>query len=190
MSLWDAILGRQTLPKANTEKLFAISTAQVTLEVDLRLKSAGKAGICFKPVGSSDFADMGQELEELLHAGASASNTKARAAKDSFGFQWVVLEDEDFEDLVVGLHLTFQTLEEKGFGSQLLSAVFKFGDADGRPAYWIYNYKRGLFYPFVPTGQGHERDNSAELHMRSVMEKELPIDPQLERWFPMWDMPL
>jgi hypothetical protein len=89
---------------------------------------------------------------------------------------------------VAGLHMTSQTLHEKGFGDQLLAAVFPFVDREEKLLYWIYNYKRGSFYPFVPL-PGKSRDNAYELRLRAVMEKELPIEPELERWYPLWDIP-
>ena len=46
----DAVLGRSRLPKAKSDKLFAISTASITLENNLGLKPSGYTGICFKPI--------------------------------------------------------------------------------------------------------------------------------------------
>ena len=43
-----------------------------------------------------------------------------------------------------------QILMEQGFGTQLLAAVYRFnGEAT---VYWIYSFKLGLYYPFVPSG--------------------------------------
>ena len=43
MGLLDALFGRKRLKEASLERLFALSTAQVTLETELELKSAGAA---------------------------------------------------------------------------------------------------------------------------------------------------
>jgi hypothetical protein len=57
--------------------------------------------------------------------------------------------------------------------------------------FWIYNYKRGLFYPFVlADAKQHKRDYAYEFRLRSVMKSELPIEQELERWYPLWDVPL
>jgi len=48
---------------------------------------------------------------------------------------------------------------------------------------------RRTFYPFVPLGRSKERDNALELRLSSAMEHELPIEKELERWYPMWDIP-
>jgi hypothetical protein len=67
--------------------------------------------------------------------------------------------------------------------------VFAFEDGQSRPLYFIYNYKRGSFYPFVPTGQ-QQRDNERELVLRAQAGNELPIEPELSRWFPLWGIPV
>jgi hypothetical protein len=80
-------------------------------------------------------------------------------------------------------------LEEQGFGPQLLAAVFRF-EGGKHPVYFIYGYKRGAFWPFVPKGEGQERDNATELELKAKLEGELPIEQDLTRWFGVFDAPL
>ena len=49
-------------------------------------------------------------------------------------------------------HLIASELTDAGFGAQLLAAVFR-STAATHPVYWIYGFKRGAFWPFVPTGE-------------------------------------
>ena len=102
----------------------------------------------------------------------------------------MILRDADFDDLVVGVNAVSGALEAGGYGERILCAVFAFEDASGRPLYWIYNYKRGAFYPFVPGGGDHERDNERELRLKAQVGAELPVEPELERWFPLWGIPI
>ena len=60
--------------------------------------------------------------------------------------------------------------------------MFKFTGAK-HPVYWIYGFKRGAFWPFVPTGEDQKRDNAEELELKAKLEKELPIEQDLTRWF-------
>jgi hypothetical protein len=90
---------------------------------------------------------------------------------------------------VTTIHAVAQGLEEQGFGSQLLAAVFKF-DGGKHPVYWIYGYKRGAFWPFVPMGEDQKRDNAEELELKAKLEKELPVEQDLTRWFGVFDAPL
>lgn len=188
MKWLDILFGRTRPVKSRAEKLFAISTAQVTLEVKLEARSTGEGGITFRPVTASSFDSAASELKDLLEITSKETKIRFRIVKDDYGFEWVLLKGRDFEELVTGLHMTSQTLHEHGFGDQILAAVFPFVDREEKPLYWIYSYKRGSFYPFVPL-PGKNRDNAYELRLRSVMEKELPIEPELERWYPLWDIP-
>lgn len=186
---FDSILGRSRPVTSKVEKLFAISTAYLTLTVDLEEKPSGRAGICFRPVTSSRFNSMGDELRDLLKLSGKESGTSVETLTDPFGFQWVSLRDEkDFENLVATVHLVSLTLQDGGFGEQLLAAVFRF-EGPTFPHYWIYNYKRGAFYPFVLAGE-HKRDNAAELRLSAVMERELPMEKDFERWYPLWGIPV
>ncbi len=186
MGFLDSLLGKTVLPKARSEKLFAISTAAISLE-SLGIVPGGKAAICFKAMDSSRLQAARTEIEELLSLSGRETGTKHAVESDRYGFLWVVLEDRDFEDLVTGIHMVSQTLADHGFGEWLLCAVYLFKEP--RPVYWIYNFKQGSYYPFVPSGES-QRDNALEFRLRSLMEKELPIQKDLERWYPLWGMPI
>jgi hypothetical protein len=109
---------------------------------------------------------------------------------DSLGFRWLILRGADFDDLVVGINAVSGALEAGGYGERVLCAVFAFVDGGGRPLYWIYNYKRGAFYPFVPTGSDQQRDTERELVLKAQIGNELPVEPDLSMWFPLGGIPL
>ena len=90
---------------------------------------------------------------------------------------------------MTSVHLVSSELEARGFGPQLLAAIFRF-DGGKRPVYWVYGYKRGKFWPFVPTGEDQERDNAEELQLKAKLERELPIEDDLSRWLALFDAPL
>jgi hypothetical protein len=56
--------------------------------------------------------------------------------------------------------------------------------------FWIYGYKRGAFWPFVPTGHGQERDNAKELELKAKLDPELPIESDVSVWFGFYDAPI
>jgi hypothetical protein len=189
VGLGDVLFGRKKLKGANLDKLFALSTASITLETETSLKPAGVAAVVFKPLSAGDFMRAEADIDELLGVAARDSGSQVRRRSDSFGFQWMVIRDKDFEDLVTTTHLVSSELVDRGFGGQLLAAMFAFRDGD-RPVYLIYGYKRGTFWPFVPTGEEQERDNAEELRLKNVLESELPIEPDLTRWLALFDAPL
>jgi hypothetical protein len=56
-------------------------------------------------------------------------------------------------------------------------------------AYVVYLFKRGTFYPFVPDGHEH-RDLEQELKLKSLLAGDLTLESDLDRWFPLWDLPV
>jgi hypothetical protein len=187
----DVAFGRKRLKEASDERLFALSTAQVTLDVELGLKTAGSAAVVFKPMSAGEFVRAENEMAQLLDSVAQSSGSKIERSSDDMGFEWLIVRDPDIEDLVTTAHLIGSELKARGFGPQLLAAAFRFQGADGaHPVYWIYGYKRGAWWPFVPTGKGQERDNARELELKAKLEHELPIEQDLTRWLGLFDAPL
>ncbi|WP_336000764.1 PspA-associated protein PspAB [Halorientalis halophila] len=179
---------------ADPEDLFGMSTAYVTMAADLGFESVGCAALCFSSVDSTDFADAVDEVAAILEAGEAETGTVAEFQGDTHGYDWIVLEDDDVEDLLTSLHFAADTLVERGFGSRLLAALFPFrkaagdalsGDAPDRPIYWVYSFRRGAYYPFAPTG-GHERDDAVEFKLASVLDGELDVEDDEGYWYPLW----
>ena len=190
MGFLDALLGgKRKLKVPASDRLFAMTTAQVTLEAGLGLRHRNVAGIAFQSVATADFKEMVSETEELLRSAASDTGTKVETSSDEYGYRWIVLRDDDFEDLVVAINTVSSSLETSGYGDRVLAAVFAF-EEEGRPVYFIYNYKRGAFYPFVPAPGDKQRNNERELQLKAQLGNELPIEPELTRWFPLWEIPL
>ncbi len=188
VGLRDVLFGRKKLAGPARERLFALTTAAVTLKTELGLRTAGAGGICFKPLSAGEFVRAENDLQQLLDAVAAESGSKLERREDSFGYTWIVVRDPDLEDQVTTVHAVASGLEEQGFGPQLLAAVFRF-EGGKHPVYWIYGYKRGAFWPFVPTSE-KERDNAEELELKAKLEPELPIEQDLTRWFGVFDAPL
>ena len=188
MGLLDSILGRTKVKQPARDRLFAMTTAQVTLETSLELTHRDVAGIVFQPLATSDFDQIVKDTDELLRSAAKDTGTTVDSKDDEFGYRWIVLHDGDFEDLVVAINVVSSNLETGGYGERLLCAVFAF-EEKSRPIYFIYNFKRGAYYPFVPSGD-KQRDTERELQLKAQIGGELPIEPELERWFPLWEIPL
>jgi hypothetical protein len=184
----DVLFGRRKLKEAKREALFALPAAAVTLEVEVGLKPAGAAAVVFKPLSAGEFVRAENEMQELLDVMARESESRLERKTDDYGYEWLVVRDEQFEDLVTSIHLVGSELAARGFGEQLLAAIFRFDGGRNR-VYWIYGYKRGTFWPFVPTGE-RDRDNAEELELKAKLERELPVEPDISMWFGMYGGPL
>lgn len=190
MGFLDVLLGKRKLAAPAQDRLFAMSTAYVTLQTGLGITSRGSAAIVFQPLSTADFQSIVRDMEEVVRATASDSGTTVVTSDDTYGFRWLVLRGSSFDDLVVGINAVSSALESGGYGERVLCAVFAFEDERKRPLYWIYNYKRGFFYPFVPAAGEQQRDNERELVLKAQIGNELPVEPELERWFPLWGIPI
>jgi hypothetical protein len=190
MGLLDILRGKRSLAKPAPDRLFAMSTAYVTMETSLNLRSAGKAAIVFQPLATADFDSIVKDMEEVVRGTGSDAGTTVERRDDDYGYRWMVLADPDFDDLVVGVNAVSGALQDGGYGERILCAVFGLRDEQGRRLYWIYNYKRGAFYPFVPAGGPQQRDNERELRLKAQIGAELPVEAELERWFPLWGAPI
>jgi hypothetical protein len=136
----------------------------------------------------------GEAVVPTATAGGATPTGPLRQAEDAYGFRWLLLEDPAIDDLVTRVHLVNSTLTDNGWGPQLLCSVFGFApgpDAgtDVRPFYLVYLFKRGTFYPFAPDGKEH-RDSELELRVRAQLGADLPVETDLTRWFPLWDLPV
>src|SRR6056297_1905621 len=114
---------------ADPDDLFGMSTAYITMEADLGYEPTGEAALCFADVDSTDFQDAVDEVESILDAGMVETGTRATFQTDDHGYQWVVLHDDDFEDLLTSIHFAADTLVERRYGSRLLAALFAFEHA-------------------------------------------------------------
>jgi hypothetical protein len=190
MGFLEILTGKRKVKGPAPDRLFAMSTAAVTLEMTLNLRSSGKAAIVFQPLATADFETIVTDMEEVLRGTGDDAGTVVERSDDTFGYRWMILADPDFEDLVVGVNAVSTALEAGGYGERVLCAVFAFRDTQDKPVYWIYNYKRGAFYPFVPAGGPQQRDSERELRLQAQIGAELPVEAQLERWFPLWGTPI
>jgi hypothetical protein len=210
MGLLDTILGRTKPVQSNLDALFALPSASITLQSAAGMSCSGHAGVCFKPPSGQGFEEMQAEVVKLL----SMDDTGGlRKADDTYGYHWLVLEDADIEQLVTQIHLVNSSLSDAGWGPQLLCSVFGLAHlptpdpasdsgSDLMPeptagpghvlpssAYVVYLFKRGTFYPFVPDGHEH-RDLEQELKLKSLLADDLTVEADLDRWFPLWDLPV
>ncbi len=167
---------------ADSDELFGLSTAYITMETELDYEPAPLASLCFAEVDSTDFADTLTAVKDIVIVGEE--RTLATVTEDSRGYKWVVIEDDDFEDLIIGVHAAADEFIANGYGSRLLAAVFCFRQ-ESKLAYWIYSFRRGSFYPFVPIGD-HERDHGTEFKLRSVLDRELTVEDDESYWYPLW----
>jgi len=203
VGLLDILTGRRQVKGPAPDRLFAISTAWVALQTEHNIDPAGAAAIVFQALATSEFEATLREMEDVVKATGSESGTAVSTQDDSYGYRWMILRNPEakpsVEDLAVGINAVSGSIEAAGHGDRLLCAVFAFtqssapagsGSSGSGRIYFIYNYKRGYWYPFVPATGDEQRSTERELQIKAQMADELPIEPELERWFPLWGIPI
>jgi hypothetical protein len=189
VGFFDAILGRTKPTGPNLDALFGLPSAAITLQVSLDMLPTGRGSVAFRAPEGRAFADVEADVRRLLDADGGPPVT---AATDEFGFTWLVVATEpaDVPAAVTDVHAVNTSLVEAGFGPQLLCSLVSFRDPDDRPLALVYLFKRGTFYPFAPApGDAQQRDNVLELRVRDLLAGELPIEPDVSRWFAVWGAP-
>lgn len=196
MGLFDALRGRREPARPNLDALFALPGAAVALQVGLDLLPTGRGAVAFRAPEGRAFADVEDDVRRLLDADGGPP---VEIAADEFGYTWLVVATEpaDLPSAVTDVHAVNTALVDSGFGPQLLCSHASFHGPDDRVLSLVYLYKRGTFYPFAPrrpapdlgAEAGAQRDNVFELQVRDLLAGELPMEPDLTRWFAIWGAP-
>ena len=187
MKIWDALLGRSKPVQANLDALFALPSAAITLQTAAGFTPTGVGSVCYREAEGAAFAQTQKDIVALLDADEGPA---VERSVDEYGYTWLVARHDpgDMSGLVTDLHAVNTTLEAQGFGPGLLCSLVGFADPSGRRLGLVYLYKQGTFYPFAPQGP-QQRDNVLELQVRDLVGGDLPVEPQLSRWMPVWGAP-
>jgi hypothetical protein len=180
-------------PGTDSDAIFSLSSAYITLETKLGLKSTGRCALSLKSVDGMHFTEMKDDIQRFLNIGKSDVELSNRMIVDSYGYLWVILDGKSMGDILAGISAVGDTIQEKGFSNQLLVAIFEFNNKE-KPnngdsiQYLVYNYKFNKFYPFVPFGQ-KTRNSENEMKIMATLADEVPFEKDMTLWYPLWDLP-
>jgi hypothetical protein len=180
-------------PGTDSDAIFSLSSAYITLETKLGLKSTGRCALSLKSVDGMHFTEMKDDIQRFLNIGKPDVELSNRMVVDSYGYLWVILDGKSMGDILAGISAVGDTIQEKGFTNQLLVAIFEFNDKE-KPnngdsiQYLVYNYKFNKFYPFVPFGQ-KARNSENEMKIMATIADEVPFEKDMTLWYPLWDLP-
>jgi hypothetical protein len=177
--------------KTDSDVLFSLSSAYLTIESKMGLKYSGRCALSLKSISGMYFNEMKDDIKRFLDISKTDFELTYRTVTDSYGYLWVILEGKRMEDLLAGISAVGDTVDEKGFSNQLLAAIFEFTDDRNRKEYLVYNYKRNRFYPFVPLDNGKKsRNTEEEMKIMATIGDEVPLERDMTLWYPLWDLPL
>ena len=95
------------------------------------------------------------------------------------------------EDLVVGVNAVSTAIQGGGYGERVLCAVFALRD-EARQARLLdlQLQARQLLPVRARRAAPQQRDSERELRLKAQIGADLPVEPELERWFPLWGIPI
>ena len=192
----DSIGGDSPKADSDSDAIFVLSSAYISLETRLNLIYTGRSGICIKKTAVNiSFDELKLSIENFLE---SSKKTDLKLSYDVsideyYDLLWLVIDVRSIEDSVACVTVVSETLEQEGDMILLRSAVFEFGKkgSEHQPYYLIYDYELDKFYPFVPIiGRQKARNSREEKNiMRAVSNDKLPLEEDESRWNPIWHLP-
>ena len=189
MGFLDALFGTKgKLKGAAPDRLFAMTTAQRHDGDRARPEEPPARRVVFQPIGTADFKQIVAETEELLKGTAEETGTKVKTHDDEYGYRWLILEDPDFDDLVVAMNTVSVQLQGGGYGDRLLApcspsrkrASRSTSSTTSSAAATTRSCPRRATRRATPSASCGSRPTGAEL----------PWEEDMARWFPLWDIPL
>lgn len=189
MGFWSSVTGRSPAPRRDLDALFALPDAAVTLQTAMNLVPTGKGAVCYRPAQGPAFADTEKRLVELLDADDDPDVVRE---SDSFGFTWLIAQQNEMSALVTDLHTVNSSLQADGFATGLLCSAVAFAPPGARPTLaLVYRYSTGTIYPFAPLDESRQqRDTLLEMQVRTQLQGDLPLEPDLNNWMPLWGCPV
>src|SRR5207253_4430388 len=91
VGLRDILMGRRQVKGPAPDRLFAITTAYVTLETEHEVDPAGTAAIVFQALATSEFEATLKEMEQVVEATGGDNDMSVTTQDDSFGDRWMIL---------------------------------------------------------------------------------------------------
>ena len=195
MGLFDSLLGRSKGPaRPKVDPLFALPSAAITLQVSMDLRATGQGAIAFRAPEGAAFDRVQQQVQQLL----DVDGPPVGVSRDRYGFTWFLCsvnsaDDPDVGALVTEMNGVTSSLEAEGWGPQMLCALTHFRGSGRNALSLVYLFKQGTFYPFAPHAGASDanpaRDTVFEFAVRDLLQHELPLEKNLQKWAPLWEAP-
>jgi hypothetical protein len=204
-----------TKKQDDSDIIFSLTSASISIEEKLGLQFSGSAAFCVKGINGSLFQSTIKDCTDLLDVSKIEFKFNYRTFADPYDYLWFIITSSDIQtksetitNIAAGLSSIGDIIEENGFEDQILSAIFKynfgnrvsfFEDSEkkftskNKNLYLIYNYKTNNFYPYIPlienNNNKHQRDTTSELQTLSILKNLIEVETDITRWYPIYNIP-
>ena len=118
----------------DSDAIFSLTSASISIEDKLDLQFSGFAGLCIKVIDGAVFKDTIKDCTDLLNVSKDEFKFDYKIFKDYYNYLWIIITGKDLtithSDVITnaaaGLSSAGDIVEENGFAEQILAAVFKF----------------------------------------------------------------
>ena len=129
MGLRDILTGRHQVKGPAPDRLFAITTAYVTLQSEHEIEPAGAAAIVFQALATSEFEATLREMEDVVRSAGGDSGTSVSTQDDAYGYRWMILRSPEgapsIEDLAVGINAVSGSIQNRPCAGRSLRFVVR-----------------------------------------------------------------
>ena len=101
----------------------------------------------FQPLPTGDFQQIVADVEETVRGTGQETGTKVETHDDEFSYRWMVLRDDELEDLAVGINAVSDALAINGYKDRVLCAVFALQGLDRQAAVLHLQLQARLLVP-------------------------------------------
>ena len=158
------------------------------MQTSLSIESRGGAAIVFQSLATADFRGIVRDMEEVVRATAGDSGTTVETTEDDYGFSWLVLKGEGFDDLVVGINAVSTAIDDGGYGERLLCAC-SCSPTTAAPALPDLQLQARRVLPVRP-GAGDQRLTTNANSCSSAARLRAADRAELWRWFALRGIPI
>ena len=129
-------------------------------------------------------------MEELLKSTGEDTGTTIDKQDDKFGYRWMVLTDPDFEDLVVGVNASPARSRPEATATGCWRRCSASATRTTSPSTGSTTTSAARSTRSCRPAESSSATPSASCSLKAQIGAELPVEAQLERWFPLWDIPI
>ena len=105
-------------------------------------------------------------MEAVLRGAGEETGSTIETHADNMGYRWMIVRDDDVDDLAVGINAVSDQLELDGYGDRLLCAVFAFKDSAGADLLHLQLQARHLVPVRARAGRA-QRATERELRLKA-----------------------
>ena len=156
-----------------------------------------QTGVLLSPSEHSFFDHLGTNIDNIITDGISSSKTRFDIVKDNFGTVWILINDEDFEELISTTYTIVNAVSRVVNPDNVIGSVLKldlqnsnlldvYKQVEG--GYLIFNSDLLGYYPFVPLKE--ERISSLELDLQDILKSSgLETISDMNNWYGISGIP-